>query len=193
MNSVIENILTRRSIRNFKEEQIPKESLDLILKAATFAPSGMNSQSWHFSVIQNKNSLELLNKTVREVILNIPNENILPIFQSMKKFAESEKFNFFYNAPTFIIVSTDENSVSPIEDASIALQNIFLSAHSLNIGSCWIHALTILFDFPEIKKILKELGLPNGYKVCGSAALGYVGGNYPKAAARKENRITFHL
>ena len=62
MNEVLNNILTRRSIRKFKPVQIKDEELDLILKAAIYAPSGMNKQSWKFTVLQNKEKIEVLAK-----------------------------------------------------------------------------------------------------------------------------------
>ena len=54
MNEVLQNILTRRSVRGFKSEQIKDEELNLILQAGIYAPSGMNKQSWQFTVVQNK-------------------------------------------------------------------------------------------------------------------------------------------
>ena len=54
MNDVLQNILTRRSVTKFKEEQIKDEELELILKAGVYAPSGMNKQTWQFTVVQNK-------------------------------------------------------------------------------------------------------------------------------------------
>ena len=60
MNEVIQNILTRRSVRVFKEEQISDSNLNIILEGAKFAPSGLSSQSWHFTAVQNKEKIENL-------------------------------------------------------------------------------------------------------------------------------------
>ena len=87
MNEVLNNILTRRSIRKFKPEQIKDEELDLILKAAIYASSGMNKQSWKFTVLQNKEKIEVLAKVVRE------------------KLGRNEGYNF-YAPPTLILLST---------------------------------------------------------------------------------------
>ena len=58
MNQVMENILTRRSVRGFNEKPIPREELEQILKAATYAPSGMNRQTWQFTAILNQEKIK---------------------------------------------------------------------------------------------------------------------------------------
>lgn len=68
MNEVLQNILTRRSVRAFNEEQLKDEELDLILQAGVNAPSGMNKQSWQFTVVQSKEKMEQLAKVVREAL-----------------------------------------------------------------------------------------------------------------------------
>lgn len=189
MNQVIENLLTRRSVRVFKPDQISDDDLNMILEAATFAPSGMNNQGWHFTVVQNNDNLAALNALVKEVILKYGDDPGIPVLKGMRKMAESPNFNFFYNAPTFVIVSHTKDSASPVANSALALQNIFLAAHSLQISSCWIHALVWLNEIPEIRSLLTELGVPEGYDIHGCAALGYNGGNEPKPAPRKPGTI----
>lgn len=64
MNPVLQNILTRRSVRAFTDKKISREDLDLILKAGIYAPSGMNKQTWQFTVIQNQNKIQELAKAI---------------------------------------------------------------------------------------------------------------------------------
>ena len=61
MNEVIKAILTRRSVRAFEDKQIKKEDLDAILKCASYAPSAMNAQNWHFTALQEASLIEKLN------------------------------------------------------------------------------------------------------------------------------------
>ena len=89
MSEVLQNILTRRSVRTFKEDQIKDEELDLILKAGTYAPSGMNKQSWQFTVVQNKEKIEKLNLMIKEAFLNSR-------IESLKKQGSNPNFNIFY-------------------------------------------------------------------------------------------------
>lgn len=183
MNEIIQNLLSRRSTRAYKEEQIKDEDLDLILEAAKFAPTGMNLQTWHFTVVQNKEKLQKLNAIVKAALANSEDENY-------KKMGNNPNFNIFYNAPTFVIVSNAKNSPLSAADSAVALQNIFLSAHSLNIASCWIHTLVLLCNVPEVRSYLTELGVPENNDVFGSSTLGYsASANAPKATERKAGTV----
>ncbi len=185
MNSVINNILTRRSVRRYKQEQISDENLNLILECGKFAPSGMNAQAWHFTVIQNKDKLNQLNSEIIETLSNSP-------IEQLKKMGTNKNHNFFYHAPTLIIASCDlSKAVSADEDTSVAIENMMLAAHSLNISSCWIHIFKMLRDSENLKNILTEFGVPKNNTVFGSVILGFFDGEeLPKAAPRKENTIT---
>jgi nitroreductase len=189
MNEVIKNMLTRRSARAYKPEQISDSDLNLILEAATYAPSGMNTQTWHFTAVQNKEKLQKLNELVKAAILNLPDNPNMPSLSGFKKNAENPNYCFFYNAPTLVITS---NTKSPIAgfDNSAALQNIFLAANSLNINSCWIHTLVMLCDIPEVRTFLTELGVPQDHAVYGSSALGFNAGGELKAPPRKDGTVS---
>lgn len=154
MNEVLENILTRRSIRKFKSEQIKDEELELILKAATYAPSGMNKQSWQFTVLQNKDKMELLAKVIAKAL------------------GRDEGYGF-YNAATLIMVSNDKENTNGLADSSCALENIFLMGNSLGIGSCWINQLKTICDEKEVREVLTSLEIPENHIVWGMAAIGY--------------------
>ena len=67
--------------------------------------------------------------------------------------------------------------------------NMMLAAHSLGLGSCWIHRAKEEFDRPEGKEILKSLGIEGDYEGIGHCAIGYVKDEYPKAAPRNEGRV----
>lgn len=186
MNQVIENILTRRSVRMYKMQPIPEDVMFEILNAGRFAPSGMNAQSWHFTVVQNREKLELLEKTVYSALNQSQDEQL-------RRMGSIANFHYFYEAPVLVIVSNAANSISasPVSDAALAIGNMFLAAHSLGIGSCWIHVLTRLREVPEVKKALADLGVPAGFVVCGGTTLGYPDGPEPDAAPRREGAINF--
>jgi nitroreductase len=191
LNEILENLLTRRSIRTYKEEQIADSELEEILEAAKYAPSGSNSQTWNFTVVQNKEKLTYLNTLVREAFKKmIVDEATYRSKVKGKKAAESDNYNFYYHAPTLIIVSNDREYSNAMADSSVAIQNILLAAHSLHMGSCWINQLTWFDEDPAIREVLTTFGIPQNYKVCGAAALGYNSGNQPKAAPRKEGTVS---
>lgn len=185
MNEVIKNILSRRSVRKFKPEQIIENELNLILDAARSAPSGMNAQSWHFTVIRNRQKLEKLNSLIVEAAMQSADE-------LMKKAVNRQSLNYFYNAPTVVIVSNVEAKSSmstPEADSAAALQNIFLAAHSMGIGSCWVHILYFTAQTPELRHYLEELGIPKGHKIYGTAILGYPEGEIHSEIPRREGTV----
>lgn len=184
MSEIIKTILSRRSIRNFKPDQIKDEELETILQAGQYAPSARNQQSWHFTVIQNKEVIKKINSVAKAAFENSNNEQY-------KERAKVENFSLFYHAPTYIIVSTDNSAIAPVADGALALGNLFLAAEALNIGSVWIHAINFLNTTEEGKELFKELGIPEGYSPIGSAAFGYKAGEVPNPAPRREGTITY--
>lgn len=153
MNEVIENIFTRRSVRHFREKNISKEHLKIIAEAAVYAPSGMNRQTWQFTVVQNK---DILKKLAAAAEKELGRENY-----------------DFYKPDTLIIASNVKESIWGVEDCACALENIFLAAHSLGIGSVWINQIREICDRESVRMLLREIGVPDGHAVYGCAALGY--------------------
>lgn len=183
MNEVIKIIMERRSVRSYTQEQIKEDQLQTILKAGTYAPSAMNQQSWHFTAIQKKDLINRINAECKSIFLKSGNKNF-------EERAKSENFDLFYNAPTLIVVSGDKNNIAPQIDCAIALQNMFLGAESINIGSCWIHGVTTLENSEGGKALMKELGIPEGYAIFGSGVFGYKAAGSPDPAPRKEHPIS---
>lgn len=172
MNEVLKNILTRRSVRSFKSEQIKDEELDQILQAGIYAPSGMNRQSWQFTVIQNKEKIELLAKVIRKAL------------------GRDESYNF-YLPVTLILLSNDRDNSNGLADCSCALENIFLMANSLGIGSCWINQLKNICDEIEVRNLLNSFEIPSNHIVWGMAALGYPDSKVNTAPPRKDGTIKY--
>lgn len=163
-NIIIETIKNRRSIRNFIKEQITDKQLNEILDAGMHAPSSHNSQSWHFTVIQNKEIINNISDKSKEVMLNHHDSTVV----QMGKRAN----NIFYNAPTVIVVSGNENSNSgsTIVDSSAAIENMLIAAESLGLGSIWIGQIKFFFT---LKEELEKLNIPEGYKPHYAIAIGY--------------------
>lgn len=184
MNEVLKVIRERRSTRMFKGEQIKDEELKEILDAGIYAPSATNKQPWHFTVIQNKEIIDSLSNGFKELAKKSDNEYI-------KRVGENEKFHVFYNAPTVILVSGDENNKMADVDCAAATENMLLAAESLGIGSCWVGFIAYLLNSESGKEYLKKLGIPEGYKQIHSVALGYKRVNVTNAPARKENTVNY--
>ncbi|MBE6050900.1 MAG: NAD(P)H nitroreductase [Clostridium sp.] len=171
MNEILNNILTRRSVRSYKEDQISKEDLEMILKAGTYAPSGMNKQSWQFTVVQDREKIQALAKVIREAL------------------GKSESYDL-YNPPTIILLSNDKDNPNGLADCSCALENIFLMANALNIGSCWINQLRTICDKPKVRELLNKFEIPENHIVWGIADLGYAK-EEPKTHTIKDNIIKY--
>lgn len=165
MNEVMKNILTRRSVRAFNEQDIPREALDQILQAALYAPSGMNKQTWQFTAIVSRDKIQMLAKLIEKAL--------------------GRKGYNFYNPSVIILVSNERESNWGKEDSACALENIFLAAHSLDIGSVWINQLKDICDEPEIRNYLQEVGVPDDHVVYGVAALGYAATEVKQDVSKK--------
>lgn len=168
MNSVIENILTRRSVRAFINKPISDEDLNLILQTAIYAPTGMNKQTWKFTAVANR---ELIQKLAAAISVELGRENY-----------------DMYSPEVLIIPSNKRDSHWGKEDNACALENIFLAAHSLGIGSVWINQLQDICDRPAIRSILDELEIPSDHIVYGLAAMGYAA-DTPKKDVKKTGEI----
>ena len=170
-NETIANMLTRRSIRKYKPDMLPKETIDEIIKAGTFAASGMNKQP---SII-----VAVTNKELRDR-LSAMNAKIMGI-----------NTDPFYGAPVVLIVLADKSSGTYLYDGSLVMGNLMLAAHSLGVDSCWIHRAKEEFESSEGKEILRALGIDGDYEGIGHCILGYIDGEEPPAHPRKENTVYY--
>lgn len=147
--NVLEAILTRRSVRKYKNQEIEQEKIDKLLEAAQFAPTARNLQPWHFIYTTAKPRLEKLSE-------------IHPYGKMLK------------NAGLAILVCGDKNE-DPLEsyliqNCSAAIQNILLAAHGLGLGSVW---LGVHPREERMKGIIDFFKLPNHVLPIGLISVGY--------------------
>jgi nitroreductase len=166
MNETINVIKNRRSHRKYRSEQISDAEIEAIMEAAVYAPSAMNQQKWHFTVIHDREMLVKITETTRQNLLKSPVEFFV-------QRAKDPSFNVFYNAPTVVLVTAEEKAMFMDFDCGAAVENITVAAESLNIGSCVIGMAAALFESEKADEIKKELGIPEGYRFVISIALGY--------------------
>jgi len=168
-----ECIVSRRSIRNYNQKRITKKDFISLIKAASMAPSGSNAQPWHFYIIRNKKIIQKMKDIVLE-------------YSSTPNLAK--KYGTFFNAPYVISVCIDINrrwyhskpgpqKIKNIEDVlenpdyfsvATAIQNLLLSAHSINIGTCWCK---ISKEYRN--KLEKLLNIPPHRRIVANIAIGY--------------------
>ncbi len=172
MNEIIQNILSRRSIREYKQDKIPKEIIEQIVEAGTYAPSGMNMQSPIIIAITNKEVRDKLSKLNAKIM------------------GKGEYFDPFYGAPVVLVVLANKKVPTYIYDGSLVMENLMLAAKSLNISSCWIHRAKEEFETEEGKEILKSLGIEGDYEGIGHCILGY-SDSVAEVKPRKEKYVYY--
>lgn len=171
MTDVLNKIKTRRSIRKFKSDMIPREVLDQIIEAGTYAATGMNRQTPIIIAVTNKELRDKLSKMNADIM--------------------GTDTDPFYGAPVVLIVLASKERYTYIYDGSLVMGNLMLAAHELGVGSCWIHRAKEEFESEEGKAILAELGIEGEYEGIGHCVLGYVDGEYPDILPRKENWVYY--
>lgn len=170
MNEAFQNLLNRRSVRSYKQEQIKKEELEMILEAGTYAPTAMGKQSPIMVVLQNADAIS---------DLSMLNARVMGV--------DSDPF---YGAPTVVIVFAERNNGCGIQDASLVMGNLMNAASALGVASCWINRAKEEFELPEGMKLLEKWGIdPQKYEGVGHCILGYANGELPPAKPRKENYV----
>ena len=172
MSDVLNKIKTRRSIRKFKSDMIPKEILEQIIEAGIYAASGMNTQNTIVVAVTNKEVRDKMSKANAAVMGATDRDP-------------------FYGAPVVLVVLANKGRGTIVYDGSLVMGNLMLAAHELGIGSCWIHRAKEVFEQPEWKEWLVYLGIEGEYEGIGNCVLGYVDGEYPDVLERKEGRMFF--
>jgi len=161
-------ILTRRSIRKYKNREVPGEIMQEILKAAMAAPSAGNEQPWEFIVI-----------TDRKILDEIP--RIHPYSNMIKQ------------APAAIVVCGDMGREKHkgfwIQDCSAATQNILLAARALGLGTVW---LGVYPDEERAVLIQKLLGLPENVIPLSIIPVGYPAEEKPPSDRFDSSRIHYN-
>ena len=151
--NTIECIITRRSVRKFRKEQIKLDELIQVLGAGTWAPTSMGSQHPHIIAVQNPAFIERLSKMNAEVMGTTGDP--------------------YYGAPTIILVLTDRGYGNEVYDGSIVLQTMMLAAHDIGLGTCWIHREREMFDSEEGKQLLRDMGIQEDLMGIGALSIGY--------------------
>lgn len=179
--AIISNILNRRAIRKYTNQQVSQEQLDTILKSAIYAPSTLNKQAWEIRAVQNPRIIEEINK--RFLAFAQGKE-----FQGSAARYREPGFSISHNAPTLIVIATEKGLAHAKLDAGIALQNILLSSNALGLGTCPLGTLVHILNLPENADLLKLMNIPENHEVTINIALGYAAES-PKAPIRFSDKV----
>ena len=171
-NAVVENIMSRRSIRNYKEKPVERALVEEVMKCGINAPSGQNKQSWEVRIVDD------------------------PAFQNEIKVAMAATGNeraagCFYNAPVWLFIARDKSYDFSTIDCGLLSQNIMLSANSLGLGTvCLGSPVRFILTSPDKDKVLSKLGFSDGYELCICIAMGYPN-EIPAAKPRDFSKVKF--
>ena len=164
--AAIENIMTRTSIRQYKDQPVEQEKIDIMLKAAMAAPTAVNLQPWHFIVINDKNTIKLLSGQQPT------------------------------NAPLMIAVCGDTDKTTMpdgngklpdfwVQDVSAATENLLLAAHAQGLGAVWTGIYPVMERVAEVANVLN---CPNNIIPLAVVRIGYPDESpEPKDKFKQEN------
>ena len=176
-NAVIENILSRRSIRKYLPQAVNRDTMQIILNCGINAPNGQNKQSWEVRVVDNPDFINELTEVYKKENPQAANE---PGFKNM-----------FRNAPTVVFVANDGAYDLSQVDCGLLGGNMMLSAWSMGIGSCCLGGpARFMTDSPAAAEYLKKLDFPEGYKLLFCIAFGYPD-ETPAAKPRNAAKVRF--
>ena len=163
----IEMLLTRRSIRKYKTDEVPKDLLEKIIECAKASPTGMNRQERLFTVVTKEDDIQRLASAIAKSL-------------------DRDDYHIYY-AKALIIVTVPEDLKLGDADTSTAMQNIYLASHALGLASVWINQLRGNKD-EGVRKVLSSFKIPENHISYGMMAICYAD-EVPKAKERTEKVI----
>lgn len=182
MNEITATIKARRSYRKFKPEPVKEDELQEIINAGLNAPSGGNFQSCHFTVLYDRNIINQINREIYKTYSSSDNPFLINISQK-------EDTDYFYGAPTVVVLSANSNALTPQDDMAVASQNIMLAAESIDVAACWISFGGALSSPENNARFSKLLELPENHIPHHAMALGYRDGEKIAPLQIKKGRV----
>ena len=176
-NAVIDNIMARRSVRQYLDKPVEHELLEVVVRAGINAPSGMNRQPWIIRVVEDQQLIA----DVNEIFMQ----------ENPDQVARDPNFkNMFRNAPNLICVCTPAKGGGEL-DAGLLGENMMLAAQSLGLGTCCLGGpVRFLLSNERCKFFIDRLDIPEDYKLNYIIAIGYPD-EQPDAKPRDESKVKY--
>ncbi len=163
MMDVLEVMKTRRSVRKYTKQEVPKEILLDILDCARLAPSGHNQQPWHFVVVTD----QVLKEKLTEI---------------------TYYGKFIKDAYAVIAVFVKKDAVCPIEDACAATENILLAAWHYGLGTCWMSSL----KRSHSEEAERLMNCPESHEIISMISIGYPDEKPVRKKKSLEDMVSFN-
>ena len=180
-NPVIETILSRRSIRTYKDQPVARELLQQIAECGISAPNGMNAQQWEVRIVDSKEWIDGATTAFKS--------GVKADSPMAKQFSDPSFKNMFRNAPAVIFIAHKPGMCTKI-DCGLMAGNMVLSAKSLGLGSVCMMGPLGFFSTPAGEPFLKSLNLSEGYELLLCVGIGYAD-EQPEARPRRKEVIQF--
>lgn len=175
-NAVVEAIMSRRSIRKYKEQAVEREKLEIIVNCGINAPSGMNLQPWQVRVVDNADYIDGITEIFRKANPKATEE---PGFKNM-----------FRNAPAVIFIASPKDGNGQL-DCGMLGENMLLAAQSLGLGTCCLGGpVAFMKDNPDAAPYVERLQFPEDYVLLYAIAVGYPDES-PAAKPRDAGKVRF--
>ena len=171
-NAVIDNIMSRRSIRKYKDMPVAREVMEKIAVCGINAPNGQGKQSWEVRVVENAE----LQGEIKAAMAAVGGERAA---------------GCFYGAPVWVFIARDKGYDFSTIDCGLLSQNIMLAANAMGVGSvCLGSPVRFVENSPQRDVVLEKLGFSDGYELCICIALGYAD-EAPAAKPRNAGKVKF--
>ncbi len=175
-NSVIETIMARRSVRQYKDTPVEREKLMQIAECGINAPSGMNSQPWEVRIVDNP---EYINGITEVFLAADESRQAGPAFKNM-----------FRNAPAVIFIASPADGSGQL-DCGLLGENMLLAAQSLGLATCCLGGpIRFMTTDPGAKPYLDRLNIPETHRLLYAIAVGYPDES-PEAKPRDASKVQF--
>lgn len=181
-NVVIETIMSRRSVRAYKDQAVPRELLDQVVECGIWAPNAINAQQWEVRVVTSKEWIDGATEAVKK--------------QAKAGTPEAAQFddpafkNIFRNAPAVIFIGHKPGAYTPV-DCGLMAENMMLAAKSLGLGTvCMASPIRTFLTAPVGEPFLQQLGFSEGYEPLICIGIGYAD-EEPAAKPRNKEVIRF--
>jgi nitroreductase/NAD-dependent dihydropyrimidine dehydrogenase PreA subunit len=186
-------MMMRRSIRDYKEKTVHRETLEEIFDIIRYAPTGMNGQSVHWLVIQDPAEVRRLSGRVidwaREMVKTQPDSPLAPVFPMLIGAWENGIDPICHGAPHLVIAHGRRDQPIGFIDAIIAMTHLDLAAPVFGLGTCWAGFMQIALDMSPA--LAAELNLPVGHKPHYAMMLGYPMYRFHRVPKRDAAKVTW--
>lgn len=175
-DAVIENIMARRSIRQYKQTPVGRDTMNVILECGINAPNGQNRQSWEVRVVDSPALMDEIKEAMAQGHPDMEPKAVKGCFR---------------NAPVMVFIARDPSYDFSAYDCGLLAENMMLSAWSLGVGSiCLGSPVRFLTDNDACRPVLEKLGFSAGYELCLCVGFGYAD-EAPAAKQRNPEKVKF--